>query len=145
MPTLPAALAAAMASRPLVDLPSESSTIAAGGGWPLLSPEDAAGVVRSAVTEVAIASPLAVPPLAFIFAIASRATSRAVVGVASTVGVLLNAMTPTITFFGTLSRHARPACLAATRRFGVTSVAVMEPETSVASMIDAFSIGVAIV
>src|SRR5436190_17197869 len=96
MPALAAALAAWIALRPLVDFPSESSTIAAGGGC-CLGPECDFGFVRSAATAVAIASPLAVPPLGVIFAIASRAASRSVVGVASTDGVWLNAMTPTFT------------------------------------------------
>src|SRR5215208_6284674 len=101
MPALPAAFAASIALRPLVDLPSESSTIAAGGGC-CLGRVCAFGLVRSAVTAVAIASPLAVPPLGFISAIALRATSRSVEGVARTVGVWLNAITPTLTRAGTL-------------------------------------------
>src|SRR3954451_9055545 len=127
-----------MALRPLVDLPSVSSTIAAGGGWSL-----GFDLVRSALTAVAIASPLAVPPLGVIFAIALRAASRSVVGGARIVGVSLKAITPTFPRAGTLSRNARAACLAAMSRFGCTSVAVIEPETSVASMIDARSTGVA--
>src|SRR4051795_6314430 len=142
MPVLPAVFAAVIALRPLVDLPSESSTIAAGGGCPLRSPDDA-GLVRRAVMEVAIASPLAVPPLDCILAMASSAAWRSVVGVASTVGVWLKAITPTFTRLGTLARNARAACFAATRRLGATSVAVIDPETSVASMIDARSIGTA--
>jgi hypothetical protein len=133
-----------MALRPLVDLPSESSTIAAGGGCSSALPCDF-GLLRRAVTPVAIASPLAVPPLGVIFAIASRASSRSVDGDARIVGVWLNAITPTFTRAGTLSRNARAACLAATSRLGFTSVACIEPETSVASRIDARSIGSAIV
>src|SRR2546423_7255092 len=99
MPALAAALAAWTALRPLVDLPSESSTIAAGGGC-CLGPDCDFGFVRRAVTAVAIASPLAVPPLGVIFAIASRAPSRSVVGGARIVGVSLNAITPTFTRAG---------------------------------------------
>src|SRR4051812_26072207 len=117
MPAVPAARAAWTALRPLVGLPSESSTIAAGAGWSLAA-DCGFGLVRSAATAVAIASPLAVPPLGVIFAIAVRAASRSVVGLASTVGVWLKAITPTFTRAGTLSRNARAACLAATRRFG---------------------------
>src|SRR3954468_25050007 len=106
MPALAAAFAAWMALRPLVDLPSESSTTAAGGGC-CFGPACAFGLVRSALTAVAIASPLAVPPLGVIRAIALRASSRSVDGLARTVGVWLNAITPTLTRAGTLSRNAR--------------------------------------
>src|SRR3954452_12708664 len=105
MPASPAVFAAAIALRPLVDLPSDSSTIAAGAGWPFGSFEDFA-FVRSDVIAVAIASPLAVPPLDCIFAIAVSAASRSVLGVESTVGVWLNAMIPTLTLAGTLSTNA---------------------------------------
>src|SRR6478735_12409248 len=103
MPALLAALAACTALRPLVDLPSVSRTIAAGGGA-CFEPDCAFGLVRRAVTAVAIASPLAVPPLGVIFASASRAASRSVDGDARIVGVLLNAMIPTFTRAGILSR-----------------------------------------
>src|SRR4051812_50202805 len=56
MPALAADCAARTASRPLVDFPSVSSTIAAGGGCWFLPPCDF-GFVRSAVTAVAVGSP----------------------------------------------------------------------------------------
>src|SRR3954470_18284307 len=70
---------------------------------------------------------------------------RSWVGLCSTWGIWLNAMTPTFTCFGTVERNWKPARLAADRRFGWTSVAVIEPETSVARMIDARSTGTATV
>src|SRR6059058_5161933 len=117
----PATRAAATGSRPLVDAPSDSSTIAAGGlrfALPL--------VAFSTVVAVAIASPLAVPPLGPIRAIALRTASRSVVGLARTRGVWLNAITPTFTRAGTLRRNARAARFAATRRVGDTSAEVIE-------------------
>ena len=54
------------------------------------------------MTAVLIASPVAVPPLGFIDAIASRAASRSVDGEAMTLGVWLNARTPTLTFCGNI-------------------------------------------
>src|SRR4051794_6062656 len=112
MPDFFAARAAVIASRPLVDAPSESSTIADGAAF--FAPDEPPGAVTFSRldTELAIASPLAVPPLAFICAMASRAASRSVEGDASTAGVWLNAMTPTLTFDGTLSRNVRAARLA---------------------------------
>src|SRR5690349_2303987 len=98
-PASAAAWAACTALRPLVDLPSDSSTIAAGGGCSV-----GLDLVRKADTAVAIASPLAVPPLGVIFAIASLAAVRSVVGDARIVGVWLKAITPTFTRAGTLSR-----------------------------------------
>src|SRR4051794_39655179 len=77
--------------------------------------------------------------------IAELTASRSRVGLCSTRGTWLNAITPTFTCLGTWERKRKAARLAAVRRFGATSVAVIEPDTSVASMIDARSTGTATV
>ena len=71
--------------------------------------------------------------------------TRSRVGEASTRGLLLSAMTPTLTVLGTLATKRLAAVRAATRRVGRTSVACIEPLTSVMSMIDARSTGTATV
>ena len=58
---------------------------------------------------------------------------------------MLNTTPPTLTRLGTLSRNASPATRAALSRDGATSVAVIEPDTSVTSMIEARSSGTATV
>ena len=67
--------------------------------------------------------------------------ARSVVGDCSTRGLLLSAMTPTLTFLGTPARKLFAARRAAMSRLGATSVACIEPETSVTSMIEARSMG----
>jgi hypothetical protein len=57
----------------------------------------------------------------------------------------LNASIPTLTCLGTLSMKRLAARRAATSRLGRTSVASIEPETSVTSMIWACSTGTATV
>jgi hypothetical protein len=59
--------------------------------------------------------------------------------------LLLSAITPTLTVLGTLATKRLAAARAAARRVGRTSVACIEPLTSVTSMIDARSTGTAIV
>ena len=57
----------------------------------------------------------------------------------------LNAITPTFTLVGTSCTKRRAAAFAAASLVGLTSVAVIDPDTSVASMIDACSTGTATV
>ena len=76
---------------------------------------------------------------------AAPTAARSVVGLWSRRGRWLKASTPTFTRAGTASTKRRAARLAATRRLGFTSVAVIEPDTSVASTIEARSTGTATV
>src|SRR5215218_151356 len=59
--------------------------------------------------------------------------------------LLLSAITPTLTVLGTSATKRLPAARAAARRVGRTSVACIEPLTSVTSTIDARSTGTATV
>jgi hypothetical protein len=86
-----------------------------------------------------------VPPLGVIESIAAAISNRSVVGDWRTRACWLNATTPTLIRPGTLLTKRRAARLAATSRLGSTSVAVIEPDTSVASTIDARSTGTATV
>src|SRR3954452_12159959 len=101
---LPASWAAVRGATPFTDLPSESSTIAAGGGLPV-----GPGVAVRVRTAARTASPVAVPPLALSRCSADFTARRSVVGDCRIVGVWLNAITPTFTCFGTPSANAVPA------------------------------------
>ena len=125
---------------PLVDLPSESSTIAAGGGLPA-----APGVAVRMRTAACTASPVAVPPLDFSRCRAAFTATRSVVGDCRTVAVWLNAITPTFTCLGTPSTNVVADRRAAMRREGLTSWACIEPLTSVMRRIEACSTGTATV
>src|SRR3954468_20179739 len=100
---------------------------------------------RSTRSAAEIASPVAVPPLGERRLSAVAMSSRSGVGLCSTRGRPLNAMTPTLTPRGTPSTKFFAARRAATRRDGLTSIASIEPDTSVASMIAARSTGTATV
>src|SRR3954447_5129168 len=100
---------------------------------------------RSTRSAALIASPVAVPPLGDRRLSAVSMSSRAGVGLWSTRGRPLKAMIPMLTPRGTPLMNCRAARRAATRRDGLTSVASIDPETSVASMIDARSTGTATV
>ena len=63
---------------------------------------------------------------------------RSVVGDCSRTGDWLNAITPTDSEAGTLPANVPAARAAASRRLGATSLAAIELDTSVASMIDAW-------
>jgi len=63
---------------------------------------------------------------------------RSVVGDCSRTGDWLNAITPTESEAGTLAANDPAARAAALRRLGDTSLAAIELETSVASMIEAW-------
>src|SRR4051812_33545047 len=111
------------------------------GGIFLLRPVGWRSTLRAAV----IASPVAVPPLGVRRLSASSMSARSGVGLCSTRGRPLKAITPTLTPAGTPWTKWRGARRAATRREGLTSVASIEPDTSVASMIAARSTGTATV
>src|SRR6185503_13229880 len=114
--------------------------MALGGGF-LLMP---VGWRRTRSAEM-IASPVAVPPLGVRRLSAVSMSARSGVGLCSTRGRPLNAMTPMLTPRGTPLTKLRAARRAATRREGLTSVASIDPDTSVASMIAARSTGTATV
>ena len=126
-----AACAASSGSLPRTDLPSESSTIAA-GALPL--------IVASAAL---IASPVAVVPAALTDCSASRTASWSRVGDCSTSARWLKAMAPTRTSSGISCRNVPAAFFAAARRVGATSVASIEPDRSVTIITRACSVGTA--
>ena len=100
--------------------------------------------MRTISSEVASASPVAVPPLGFIASLsASRSAARSVVGLWTASARLSKTTPPTRTRLGTLPRNASPASSAAVSREGATSVAAIEPEWSMASTIVACSAGTA--
>src|SRR3954471_19193046 len=103
------------------------------------------GALLRMLVEVAMALPVAVPPLTVMASIAEFRAERSVVGDCSTRALSLNASSPMFTRFGTFAAKLLAARLAAARRVGFTSVAVIDPDTSLASMIDARSIGTATV
>jgi hypothetical protein len=117
--------------------PSESSTIAAGGlSWLR---------VPSAVSALASASPVAVPPSARSACRVVRTWARSCVGRTTVCGPSAYATRPVCSWSGTRSRKRVAAALAAVRRSGATSVAFIEPDVSVTSITDARSTGTATV
>src|SRR5512132_2774828 len=138
--SLRAACAALTGSTLPVAAPSEISTIAEGGRLPRTP-----GARRRMLVAAWIASPVPVPPRAASWSSAALTATRSFVGDASTRGLLLSAITPTLTLLGTLDTKRLAAARAAARRVGLTSVASIEPLTSVTSMIDARSTGTATV
>jgi hypothetical protein len=104
-----------------------------------------ANASRAISTEVAIASPSAVPPLAIRESIASWISLRSSVGVTTTRGSVEKTMSPIRNDGGSLSTKAEAACWAAARRDGSTSVARIDRETSIVRMIVASSRGTAII
>jgi hypothetical protein len=125
--------AASSGSLPRTDLPSDSSTIAA-GALPVMS-----------FSAALIASPVAVLPAGWIDWIASLTASWSRVGDWRTSALWLNATAPTRTFSGIASRNVAAAFLAAASRVGATSVACIEPERSVTIITRACSVGTATV
>ena len=140
MCSLRAACAALTGSIVPVAAPSESRTMADGGRLPLTP-----GWRLRMLVAAVIASPVPVPPRAVSWSSAWSMATRSRVGEARTRGLLLSAMTPTLTVLGTFATKRLAAVRAATRRVGRTSVACIEPLTSVMSMIDARSTGTATV
>ena len=103
------------------------------------------GLTRS--TAAARASPIAVPPKPEKkprLSTAWRTRSWSVVGGAATCGSPANATSPTRTLEGTLSRNFSTAACAAPSREGLTSVARIEPETSMTSTTAALSEGTSV-
>ena len=76
--------------------------------------------------------PTAVPRCSWKRSIAASRSSRLCVGDCTTDAVAANETTPMRVVFGCLSMKARAASCAATMRLGLTSVARMLPETSIA-------------
>ena len=96
-------------------------------------------------TPAWIASPVAVPPRGLSALIASAIAARSRVGDWRMLGRVLKAITPTLTCLGTRATKLRAARWAATRRLGATSLASIDPLTSVARRIEARSTGTATV
>src|SRR4051794_9351594 len=86
---------------------------------------------RSTRRAEEIASPVAVPPLGVRRLSAVAMSSRSGVGLCSTRGRPLNAMTPTLTPRGTPLTKFLAARRAATRRDGLTAGAPLQPGTPV--------------
>ena len=59
-----------------------------------------------------------------------RRTPRSVVGITSTLGLVLKETSPTFTCFGTFAAKSVIASCAAPRREGLTSEARIDPDTS---------------
>ena len=76
--------------------------------------------------------PIAVPRCSWKRSIAPRMSSRLCVGVCTTDAVAANDTTPIRVVFGWSATNARAASCAATSRVGLTSVARMLPDTSIA-------------
>jgi hypothetical protein len=110
-------------------LPPESFSCSSGSG--------------ASSTEVTIASPSAVPTSPSSDARDERTESRSSVGSSRTCTVLENDTRPTRKRSGSLSRNVEAADLAASRRVGATSVAVIEAELSIVSSTVASSRGTA--
>ena len=132
-------------SGPVVEKPSDSSTTTAGGA-PRLSPSrsrlrwSCSITGCSVVSDVSSAVPIAVPPSACSESSAFLTGSRSAVGGTSSCATLLKVTSPSRNFSG--SRLVKPfaALRAASRRFGATSVACIEPEESRVSITVASSL-----
>jgi hypothetical protein len=86
-----------------------------------------------------------VPPSAWRLCSAERTGSRSSVGSTTAFVCEENPTKPTSSFLGALSRNDWAADCAAARRDGSTSVADIEPDSSVTSITEAFSTGTATV
>ena len=120
----------------MVDLPSESSRMAA--GWRLPS------LPRSRSSESSAAcrpSPVAVPPSATRSSSTERASLRSSDGLSTICGVSEKVTEPIRSWRGAWSRNRSPALRAASRRLGSTSSACIDRDTSVTSVTDARSTG----
>ena len=100
-------------------------------------------VTWPASTDSAIASPSAVPPPALRLSSAAWSATRSVVGGTTTRALVENATRPILKAAGTWSAKSEAAFWAAPRRVGSTSVAFIEPDTSIVRMIVASSRGTA--
>ena len=121
--------------RPTVVSPSDSSTIAPGAtssSPPLSSPSsspESASWVSSRVPETR-ASPIAVDSASSRLSIPRSKAARSKVGATSLVTTPLNEIKPTSMSGATWSTNSRAASLAASRRLGSTSVAIIDSDTS---------------
>jgi hypothetical protein len=88
-----------------------------------------------------MASPSAVPPSGSMLPSARRTTSRSSVGGVRTSAAVENRTTPILTFSGTSSTKVRAAAWAASKRFGATSVAIIDSEVSMVRTTEASSVG----
>ena len=122
---------------PVVFLPSESSTTSAGARfWPGLTFSPLGpNALCSALTDTLSASPIAVPPCACSESSASLTWVRSVVGLTSSRAAWSKVTSPSRTCLGILPTNCLAALRAAVMRSGLTSVAVIDPDVSVASMI----------
>ena len=116
----------------LVSLPSENSTIRAGGGSS--PPPITAPTVEIACSAERIASPVAVRSDTCILSMASFVASWLVVGELSIVGLAANEISPRLTPGVSSSANFFAASCAAFIRVGATSVAFIDVDTSITSM-----------
>ena len=86
---------------------------------------------------------MAVPPLADRLSMARFTCARSLVSGALTPAPVLKLTRPTWSWLGSLSTNVFAASLAATIRFGLRSLAAIEPETSITSMTAVWSFGTA--
>ena len=122
--------AADWSPRPMVGVPSLINTIAAGGTLP----SAARGTALMALNDDERASPVAVPPVGFSLLIADSTMPRSAVGATSTPAMVENDTRPSRTPGGRSLTKRRAAFLAAARRLGATSSAIIDLDVSRASI-----------
>ena len=98
--------------------------------WTTRRSKSASGKIIFSATRIPL--PMAVPRCSWNRSIAARMSSRLCVGDCTTDAVAANDTTPMRVVFGWSATNARAASCAATMRLGLTSVARMLPETSIA-------------
>lgn len=115
-----------------VSLPSDSSTMRAGGGPS--PPPITAPVVAIACRAVKMPSPVAVRGSGTSLSMARFTCSWSVVGATNRVAPEENLTSPRLIPPVSMSAKCLPACRAASIRLGATSVAAIDSETSMTSM-----------
>ena len=96
---------------------------------------------KSSAIETTMPLPIAVPRCSWNLSIAATRSSRLRVGGCTTEAVPAKATIPTLTLRGSSAKNALAASCDAARRLGLTSVARMLPDTSMASMMVCWSDG----
>src|SRR5918999_5951162 len=133
---------ASATDRPVVLSPSDNSTMCAGGGaCGVPGPRLATSKALMACSDVNTASPIAVRLSSCNWSIAAITATRSADGAATTLAAPAKLTTPTLNRTGRFRMNVRAADLAASKRLGATSVAFIDNDTSIATMIGARSRG----
>src|SRR5215831_20278862 len=130
-PACLAAVAADSGERPLLEAPSLSSTIRAGGGLSSLAVVWALNVLIAS-RHVKIASPIAVESCGASPSMPRLTASRSIVGGTTTEALPPNFTSPTLMRGGSMSTNDLAPARAASMRLGNTSVAFIDSDTSIA-------------